>query len=71
MGKYGGYKTRELLVMNAGRYFRDLQLEEEICSRAGLFKEWAEVDNEGLGRVVDRAIKILSKMEGIKSLKYL
>ncbi|OQA77033.1 MAG: hypothetical protein BWY30_01177 [Tenericutes bacterium ADurb.Bin239] len=69
MNKYKGYTNRELLVMNAGRYFRDLQLEEEICSRAGLFKEWAEADNEGLGCVVDSAIKILSKMEGIKSLK--
>ena len=69
MNKYGSYKTRELLVMNAGLYFRDLQLEEEICRRAGLFKEWAEADNEGLGRVLDRAVKILLKVGGIKSLK--
>ncbi len=65
MNKYKGYTNRELLVMNGWRDFQDSQLEEEICRRAGLLKEWMEVDCEGIESVVNRAIKILLKMEGI------
>ena len=65
MNKYEGYTNRELIVMNGWRELQDSQLEEEICSRAGLFEEWMEVDFEGLESLVDRAIKILLKMEGI------
>ena len=65
MNKYKGNTNRELLIMNGWRDFQDSQLEEEICSRAGLLKEWVEVDCKGLESVVNRAIKILLKMEGI------
>lgn len=65
MNKYEGYTNMELLVTNGGRDFQDSQLEEEICRRAEMFKEWMEADCEGLESVVNRAIKILLKMEGI------
>jgi len=65
MNKYKGYTNRELLIMNGWRDFQDSQLEEEICRRAGLLKEWMEVDCEGIESVVNRAIKILLEMEGI------
>ena len=65
MNKYEGYTNMELLETNGGRDFQDSSLEEEICRRAGLFKEWMEVDCEGLESVVNRAIKLLLKMEGI------
>ena len=65
MNKYEGFTNMELLVKNGGRDFQDSQLEEEICRRAGCLEEWMEVDCEGFESVVNRATKILLKMEGI------
>ena len=70
MNKYEGYTTMELLVANAGRVFQDLQLEEEICGRAGLLKEFRDSDDEASKSVLNRAIKILSDREGIKTFSF-
>jgi hypothetical protein len=70
MNKYEGYTTRELLVIDAGRDFQELQLEEEICSRAGLLKEFRDSDDETFKNVLDRAVKILSDREGIRTFSF-
>jgi hypothetical protein len=70
MNKYEGYTTMELLVADAGRDFQDLQLEEEICNRAGLLKEFIDSDEETFKNVLDRAVKILSDREGIRTFSF-
>lgn len=70
MNKYEDYTTIELLVTDTGRDFQDLQLEEEICSRAGLLKEFRDSDDETLKNVLNRAVKILSDREGIKTFSF-
>ena len=68
--KYRTYTTRELLVIDAGRDFQELQLEEEICSRAGLLKEFRDSDDWTSKSVLNRAVKILSDREGIRTFSF-
>ena len=70
MNKYRDYTTTELLVTDSGRDFQDPQLEEEICNRAGLLKEFIDSDDETFKNVLDRAVKILSDREGIRTFSY-
>ena len=68
--KYRTYTTIELLVIDAGRDFQDLQLEEEICHRAGLLKEFRDSDDWTSKSVLNRAVKILSDREGIRTFSF-
>ena len=70
MNKYRDLSTRELLVTDAGRDFQDLQLEEEICNRAGLLKEFRDSDDWTSKSVLNRAVKILSDSEGIRTFSF-
>ena len=64
--KYRTYTTIELLVMD----YDDHELVNEICNRAGLLKEFRDSDEETFKNVLDRAVKILSDREGIRTFSF-
>lgn len=64
--KYRTYTTIELLVMDHD----DHELVNEICDRAGLLEELRASDNEAYKSVLDRAVKILSDREGIRTFSF-
>lgn len=71
MTKYKGYTTVELLVMDVGtEYGHDPELETELCYRAGLLEELRAFDNEAYKNVLNRAVKILSDREGIRTFSF-
>ena len=64
--KYRNYTTIELLVMD----YDDHELVNEICDRAGLLKEFRDSDDWASKSVLNRAVKILSDREGIKTFSF-
>lgn len=64
--KYRAYTTTELLVMD----YNNHELVAEMCNRAGLLKEFIDSDDETFKSVLDRAVKILTDREGIRTFSF-
>ena len=58
--KYRDYTTAALLVLDSGLDYHDLELETEICYRAGLEEEFASAGDD-FEVIIDRAIEILKE----------
>lgn len=65
MKKFRDCTTTELLTIDAGLDYYDLDLVAEICDRAGLSEAYAASDGETFESVLDRALEILENEEGL------